>query len=192
MGSRYTIDESSSKMIDEMDRDVVDETKRFGKKGYFGKETFTGDLSGGEDGIDNSHLCEEGHSHDRNDRAASAYDKPVNDLPLFSQRNTSASMVHARPVKEVSVYSKRNETAGSSAKNEPKPKNGMIAGVFILVAVFLVIADMTPVAAFFIFIAMFLLQAMKDDGKNILRNSVVLTAVITALLVVAKNTLLGE
>ena len=42
-----------------------------------------------------------------------------------------------------------------------------------------------------IFIAMFLLQAMKDDGKNILRNSVVLTAVIMALLVVAKNALLG-
>ena len=186
MGSRYTIDESSSKMIDEMDRDVVDETKRFGKKGYFGNETFTGDLSGGEDGIDNSHLCEEGHSHDRNDRTASAYDKPVNDLPLFGRNDSSAS------VQEVSVYSKRTEAAGSSAQNEQKPKNGVIAFVFIALSVFLVMVDMTPVAVFLTFVAMFLLQAAKSEGKNILRNSVVLTAVITALLVVAKNTLLGE
>lgn len=190
MGSRYTIDESSSKMIDEMDRDVVDETKRFGKNGYFGNETFTGDLSGGEDGIDNSHLCEEGHSHDRNDRTASAYDKPVNDLPLFGRNDSSAS-VHARPVKEVSVYNKRTEAAGSSAQNEQKPKNGVIAFVFIALSVFLVMVDMTPVAVFLTFVAMFLLQAAKSEGKNILRNSVVLTAVIITVLVIAKQTLLG-
>lgn len=62
MKSKNYIDESADASIDEMDIDVVDETKRFGSRGYFGKEKFKG-RSRTQIADDNSHLCEEGHDH---------------------------------------------------------------------------------------------------------------------------------
>lgn len=52
------IDEMSDTFVDEMDVDRVDETKKFGSRGYFGKEKYD---------KKDDHLCEDGHSHDSYD-----------------------------------------------------------------------------------------------------------------------------
>ena len=52
------IDEMSDTFVDEMDVDSVDETKKFGSKGYFGKERYD---------RKDDHMCKDGHSHDADD-----------------------------------------------------------------------------------------------------------------------------
>ena len=68
-GNRDMIDESSSRMIDESDYTMIDDIKeerRLGSSHYYE--------------MSNSHLCEEGGSHDRSDRQASAsYNRTPNE-----------------------------------------------------------------------------------------------------------------
>ena len=61
------IDEMSDTCVDEMDVDRVNETKKFGSRGYFGKEKYD---------KKDDHLCEDGHSHD-------SYDKYESSSPAY-------------------------------------------------------------------------------------------------------------
>lgn len=155
-------------MIDETDRDVVDETKKFGKRGYFGKETFTGNLSGGEDSISNGHLCEEGHKHDRTDRAES---------------------VSVSRVDEVSVHRSEKST---HTDGEQKPGNKKVAAILILMGIIMMIPNLFPVSAFLIFVAMFIIYAEKDDKRSILTKSFVSAAFIMIILVIARTIITSE
>lgn len=53
---KYIVDEMDDSFVDEMDVDSIDETRKFGEKGYFGDE----DYKGGES---HDHLCKTEHDH---------------------------------------------------------------------------------------------------------------------------------
>lgn len=170
-GNRDMIDESSSRMIDESDYTMIDDIKeerRRGSSHYYE--------------MSNSHLCEEGGSHDRTDRQASAsynrtpneraYTPPNRQYVRPAQPRQPYVQPQQRPV-QTTVVNGRTYQRPVQQQPSPKAQTSAKASAAIMTLIFLcIVSGCLSLAPVLITCAIMIILISKaasktdEDGNN--------------------------
>lgn len=170
-GNRDMIDESSSRMIDESDYTMIDDIKEERRRG----PSHYNDIS-------NSHLCEEGGSHDRTDRQASAsynrtpneraYTPPNRQYVRPAQPRQPYVQPQQRPV-QTTVVNGRTYQRPVQQQPSPKAQTSAKASAAIMTLIFLCIVSgclsLAPVLITCIIMIVLISKAASktdEDGNN--------------------------